>query len=322
MSLLVALLFVVVGIGLLAVGGEALVRGAVSLARQLHVSTVVIGLTIVAMGTSAPELAASLTAALHGRGDIAVGNVVGSNILNIAMIVGMSAMILPIAVHLSAILVEWPVMLVLSVAVIGMAQDGVISRAEGIGLVVTLVLFVGYLIVNAKRPASTRDRPSIELEVDAHTVRAARHQGYVDVGLILLGVAMLVGGAQALVRGAVVLAEFAGLSDRVIGLTVVAFGTSLPELATSLVAARRGQAEIALANVIGSNIFNLTAILGVVAIVTPQSVSRETLTLDFWWMLGYAVILLPMMRVGMRIGRWEGATLLAAYGVYLMLLLR
>jgi cation:H+ antiporter len=322
MSLPVALVFVLTGIGLLAAGGEALVRGAVSLARLLRVSTIVIGLTIVAMGTSAPELAASLTASLHGRGDIAVGNVVGSNILNIALIVGMSAVLLPITVHLSAIRVEWPVMLALTVAVVAMAQDGVINRVEGIGLVLTLALFIGYLIVGAKRPASTRDGPSIEIEVDSLTVRAARHQGFVDAGLILVGVAMLVVGAQALVRGAVVVAEFAGLSERVIGLTVVAFGTSLPELATSLVAARRGQAEIALANVIGSNIFNLTAILGVVAIVTPQHVPRETVTLDFWWMLGYAVILLPMMRVGMRITRVEGAALLAGYGVYLFFLLR
>ena len=321
MSLPVALAFVLAGIGLLAAGGEALVRGAVSLARLLRVSTIVIGLTIVAMGTSAPELAASLTASLHGRGDIAVGNVVGSNILNIALIVGMSALLLPITVHLSAIRVEWPVMLALTVAVVAMAQDGVISRVEGIGLVLTLSLFIGYLIVGARRPTSTRDRPSIEIEVDSLTVRAARHQGLVDVGLILLGLAMLVGGAQALVRGAVVLAEFAGLSERVIGLTVVAFGTSLPELATSLVAARRGQAEIALANVIGSNIFNLTAILGVVAIVTPQHVPPETATLDFWWMLGYAIILLPMMWVGMRISRLEGAALLAGYGVYLFFLL-
>lgn len=321
MSLPVALLFVVAGIGLLAGGGEALVRGAVSLARLLRVSTVVIGLTIVAMGTSAPELAASLTASLHGRGDIAVGNVVGSNILNIALIVGTSALLMPIAVHLSAIRVEWPVMLTISVAVVAMAQDGVISRVEGVGLVLTLVLFIGFLIVGAKRPASTRDRPSIEIEVDSLTVRAARHQGIIDAGLILLGLVMLVAGAQALVGGAVVLAEFAGLSERVIGLTVVAFGTSMPELATSLVAARRGQAEIALANIIGSNIFNLTAILGVVAIVTPQSVPRETVTLDFWWMLGFAVILLPMMGVGMRITRIEGGGLLAAYGVYLYFLL-
>ena len=322
MSLPLALLLVAVGIGLLAAGGEALVRGAVSLAHLLRVSTVVIGLTIVAMGTSAPELAASLTAALQGRGDIAVGNVVGSNILNIALIVGTSAVILPIAVHLSAIRVEWPVMLGISVAAVVMALDGTVSRLEGAVLVLTLVGFTAYLIAGSRRPAGTGDHAPIETEVQALVIRAAHHQALVDAALIVVGIVTLVGGAQALVRGAVVLAEYAGLSERVIGLTVVAFGTSMPELATSLVAARRGQAEIALANVLGSNIFNLTAILGVVAVVTPQAVPRETVTLDFWWMIGYALALFPMMRAGLRISRANGVLLLAAYGLYLVLLLR
>lgn len=319
MSLGLALLFVAAGIALLGGGGELLVRGAVSLARLLRVSTVIIGLTIVAMGTSAPEMAASLTAALQGRGDVAMGNVVGSNILNIALIVGVSAVIAPIAVHLSAVRFEWPVMLAFSAGTAAMAWTGMIGRLEGLLLLTGLLAFTGYLIWKAQRSPGT-DAEIITPEVDALTVRSTRHQAAIDVALVLGGLTLLVAGAQLLVRGAVTVAQVAGLSERVIGLTIVALGTSLPELATSLIAARRGAAEIALANVIGSNIFNLGAILGVVAIVHPQAVSPDSVG-DLWWMMAYAVALFPIMRSHMRVSRWEGALLLSSYGVYLALLL-
>jgi len=316
-----AVLLVLAGMALLAAGGEALVRGSVSLARLLRVGTVVIGLTIVSMGTSAPELAASLTAALQGRGNIAVGNVVGSNIFNIAVIVGAVALIRPIAVHLSAIQVEWPVMLVLSVASVAMAWNGTIGRLEGAALVVTLVLFTVFLVVRARGKTAPDDTQILTSAVESHTVRSARYQVALDLGLVLFGMGLLVAGAQLLVRGAVGIAELVGLSDRVIGLTIVAAGTSLPELATSLAAARRGEPEIALANVLGSNIFNITGILGAVAVVTPQRVPAISLAFDFWWMLGYTVLLLPLMRSGMRISRMEGLALTAGYVIYLALLL-
>jgi len=321
MSLSASILLVLLGIGLLAAGGEALVRGAVSLARLLRVGPVVIGLTIVAMGTSAPELAASLTASLQGRGDIAIGNVVGSNIFNIAAIVGVCALVLPVSVHLSALRVEWPVMLAVSIASVALALDGMIGRVEGAALVVTLALFTAYLVRNARATTPQDEAALIGSEVDALTVRPRRHQATIDTGLVLAGLALLVAGAQVLVKGAVAMADLAGLSERVIGLTIVAAGTSMPELATSIVAARRGQAEIALANVIGSNIFNLTGIIGTVAIVTPQAVSPAVVSFDAWWMVAYAVILFPLMRSGMRITRAEGAALLASYGVYLWLVL-
>jgi cation:H+ antiporter len=320
MSLAVALLLVLAGIALLGGGGEMLVRGAVSLARLLRVSTVIIGLTIVAMGTSAPELAASLTAALQGRGDVALGNVVGSNIFNIAVIVGIAAAIAPIAVHLSAVRLEWPVMLGFSALAIAMAWDGTISRLEGVLLLAGLLAFTGFLIRAAKRGVAEPDARLLTPEVDALTVRVARHQVLLDVGIVLGGLALLVAGAQLLVRGAVTMALVAGLSERVIGLTIVAAGTSLPELATSLVAARRGEAEIALANVIGSNIFNLGGILGVVALTQPQAVSADGVA-DLWWMVAYAVALFPIMRSSMRVTRLEAALLLGSYGVYLAFLL-
>jgi len=321
MSQSLALAFVLAGVALLAGGGELLVRGAVSLARLLRVSTVVIGLTIVAMGTSAPELAASLTAALRGSGDVAVGNVVGSNILNVALIVGVAALIAPIAVHLSAVRMEWPVMLAFSAVTVAVAWDGTIGRLDGVLLLAGLVTFTGVLVRTARRRPADPDAAILTPEVEGLTVVAARHRALVDVSLVLGGLVLLVAGAQLLVRGAVTIAQVAGLSERVIGLTIVAAGTSLPELATSLIAARRGEAEIALANVIGSNMFNLGAILGVVAIVRPQAVSPDGVG-DLWWMLAYAVALFPIMRSNMRVSRGEGVLLLASYAVYLLLLLR
>ena len=320
MPVSLALGFVVAGIVLLGGGGDLLVRGAVSLARLLRVRPVIIGLTIVAMGTSAPELAASLTAALRGSSDVAIGNVVGSNIINVALIVGLAAVVLPIAVHLSAVRLEWPVMLGFSAAGIAMAWDGTISRLDGAILLAGLVAFTGILIRAAQRGWAAPDAQVLTSEVDALTVRPVRHLVLLDVGLVLGGVVLLVIGAQLLVRGAVSIALVAGLSERVIGLTIVAAGTSLPELATSLVAARRGQAEIALANVLGSNIFNLGAILGIVALVQPQAVAPE-IGADLWWMLAYAIVLFPIMWTDMRITRLEGGLLLGSYGVYLGFLL-
>lgn len=316
MSLAAALCFVAAGVVALGGGGELLVRGAVSLARLLRVSTVIIGLTIVAMGTSAPELAASLTATFRGSGAVALGNVVGSNILNIALIVGVAAVIRPIAVHLSALRVEWPVMLGFTMATIVMALDGTIGRVDGVVLLLALFAFIGSLVWTARRRVTGLDGGILSPEIDALTVRPARHHVLLDLGLVVGGVGLLVAGAQLLVRGAVTIAEVAGLSERVIGLTIVAGGTSLPELATSLIAARRGEAEIALANVIGSSIFNLGAILSAVALVEPQVVPRDS-GVDLWWMLAYAVALLPIMWSRMRVGRLEGGLLLGSYLVYL-----
>ncbi len=322
MSVAIAVLAVLAGLALLAFGGEALVRGAVSLARFLQVRPAVIGLTVVAMGTSAPELAVSLLAAAGGKGDLAVANVVGSNIFNIAVIVGLTAVFVPITVHLSAVRLEWPVMVAISAAGLLLAQDGRISRLEGGGLLLTLALFIVYMIRVARSEVRPPDAEQIASTVDARTVRPARHQLGVDLGIVLLGIVLLVAGADLLMHGAVTIAELAGLSHRVIGLTIVAAGTGMPELATSLVAARRGQADIALANVLGSNIFNVAGVLGLVSLVTPQIVHPETIRMDLWWMVGYAVALFPIIRTGMRVSRLEGAALLVTYGVYVGLLLR
>lgn len=270
MSLTIASIAGAGGLVLLALGGEALIRGAVSVARLTRLSPAVIGLTIVAMGTSLPELSVSVVAALEGRSDIAVGNVVGSNIFNVAAIVGLTAVVLPIRVHLTAVKLEWPFMFTALCVCLLLARDGRLDRLEAGFFLIALVLFAAYTIRVARTALTASDQAELADEVQRLTL--ARRLA-VDVGLIVLGLALLVAGGRLLVSGAVTIAQVAGLSERVIALTIVAAGTSLPELAASAVAARRGHPDIALANVIGSNVFNALGILGVVALMQPQAVN-------------------------------------------------
>lgn len=319
-ALFLSLLLLVAGGALLTGGGEALVRGAVSLARLARVSTAVIGLTIVAAGTSMPELAVSLLAALEGRGDIAMGNVVGSNIFNVAVIVGVSALFVPLTVHMTAVKIEWPFMIAATFLCLLLARDHLIDQTEAIFFVVALFAFTTYMIRLARREVTAREQEQFTDLVETKTVRSATAQAAIDVGLVLLGVLLLVAGARIFVHGATRIAELAGWSERLIGLTIVAAGTSMPELATSIVAARRKQPDIALANVIGSNIFNILGILGTVALVTPQAVHERIAASDMWWMFGTSLVLFPLMRTGFRVTRWEGMLLLAAYVVYVTVL--
>ncbi|HWP37980.1 MAG TPA: calcium/sodium antiporter [Gemmatimonadales bacterium] len=315
-----ALLAVAAGVAVLAGGGEILIRGAVSLARLARISTAVIGLTVVAMGTSMPELAVSLLAALRGSSDIAMGNVVGSNIFNVAAIVGLCALVAPIAVHMTAVKLEWPFMFIALFVCLLLARDGRIDRLEAGFFLVSLTAFTIYMVRLARAEIAPADEARIAATVEERTVRSARLQWAMDAGLVIGGLVLLFAGGRLLVWGAVELAELAGLSERVIGLTVVAAGTSMPELAASLVAARRGQQEIALANIIGSNIFNVLGILGIVALVQPQTVHPQIMASDNWWMVGTSFALFPLMITGMRINRFEGGALFLSYVVYLYLL--
>jgi cation:H+ antiporter len=320
-DVVIALLLVALGIALLTGGGEALVRGAVSLASHWHISTTVIGLTIVAMGTSLPELAVGLTAALGGRGDLAMGNVVGSNIFNVAVILGISASIIPLVVHYTAVKTEWPFMFMMIALCLLLARNGLVGRLEGGVLLAAFITFTAYTL----RITRTKPSPAAEQvfadRIQDKAVKPHRHELGIDASLVLLGLVLLPLGAMVLVRGAVQLAELAGWSERVIGLTIVAAGTSLPELATGLVAIRRNQPDLLVANVIGSNIFNVGAVLGTIALVTPQAVNPGTIAFDNWWMLAYAALLFPIMRSRMKITRLEGLALLVGYGVYLWMLL-
>ncbi len=317
MNAVTAGLVIAGGVVLLLIGGDLLVRGAVSIARLARVSTAVIGLTIVAIGTSTPELAVSLMAAASNQPDIAVGNVVGSNIFNVAVILGVAALLLPLTVHMTAVRLEWPFMFATSALFLMLARDGRIDRLEGGFLLVLLVAFLAYMVRASRLEVGAAGRQELSDSVDALTLRTPGRQALIDVAIVLGGLVTLVVGARLLVSGGTGLARAAGISERVIGLTVAAAGTSLPELATSIVAARRRQPDIAIANVLGSNIFNVLGILGTVALVTPQTVHPAIVSSDSWWMVGTALLLFPLMISGRRVSRWEGAVLLAAYSVYL-----
>ena len=315
-----SLVLVAAGILILGYGGDLLVRGAVTIAKAARVSAAVIGLTIVSMGTSLPELTVSLAATFRGATDIAVGNVVGSNIFNVCVVLGAAALLMPMRVHSSAVKLEWPFMFLASFQLVLLARDGVVDRLEGGFFVVGLALFTTYAVRIGRTEVAGDEAKDLAREV----AELAAPDRFQSVGgallLIAAGIALLVVGGEVLVRGAVALARAAGMTERVIGLTIVAVGTSAPELATSIVAARKGQSEIALGNVIGSNIFNVLGIVGVTALVRPLPVSPAMLDSDVWWMLATSLVLFPMMRSRYVVGRGEGAVLLGAYLVYTTLL--
>jgi cation:H+ antiporter len=320
MTILAACGLVVAGIILLTTGGELLVKGAITIAQLARVRPAIIGLTIVAFGTSVPEMAVSVFAAVGGNPDVALGNIVGSNILNVALIVGLSALITTLPVHGSAIKLEWPFMFGASVLAVLMGLHGRLERWEGAVLLVLLVGFNWYIVRRARPDVLGESRADF-VEGVAHIVRAAVARRFVvNMALLVVGIVLLVAGGRILVTGAVTLARLADISERIIGLTVVAIGTSLPELVTSLVAARRGHADLAVANVIGSNIFNILGVLGVVALVQPGIEVSRAVEFDMLWMLGFSAALFPMM-TNRRVSRGEGSLLLLGWGAYLWWLL-
>jgi cation:H+ antiporter len=308
---------IVLGLVLLAGGGEGLVRGATTLARLAGVTPAVIGLTVVAMGTSLPELVVSVLASVEGRPDIAVGNVVGSNLFNVGAVLGVAALVAPLVVHGSAVRLEWPVMFVVSWLGLLLMRDGVVDRLEGGFFLTALVVFTAYTVRVGRVAVVDEEAAEFSAEIETRTLRGRAREFGVAAALVLGGMGLLVVGGQVLVNGAVVLARLAGWSERVIGLTIVAGGTSAPELAASVVAAVRGRTDVALANVIGSNIFNILGILGTGALILPLQVAPGIVGSDAWWMIGAAGMLLPVMLTGRRISRPEGAVLLAGYCVYL-----
>ena len=319
--MLIALVQLAVGLVILAAGGHYLVRGATAIALLARISVTVVALTVVAMGTSIPELAVSFTAAARGSTDIAYSNLIGSSIFNIGAILGVAALIAVIPVQRQTVRVEYPIMLIASIAVLLLARDGLVDRVEGVALVVGLGLFVSYTVYLARRgvPSATEEI-SLDREAKrtAHLKQGARHAWGVNTVLILLGCVALVAGANLAVAGAVTGAEIIGVEERIIGLTVIAMGTSLPELATCVAATRQNEPEIALGNVIGSNIFNLLAILGITASAFTVPVHERSLALDNWVLLGFTLALFPMMWLGRkRISRFDGVLLLTAFVAYM-----
>jgi cation:H+ antiporter len=289
------------------------VRGAVRLAADLGLSPLVIGLTVVAYGTSAPELTVTALAAAAGRPDVALGNVVGSNILNVLLILGVSAALAPLAVSRRLVWIDVPIMIAVSAAVLVLALDGGIGRADGAALVAG---FVVYSLLAVRRGRRENAGAAVRPPPARRGARARRMLA--SAGLVAFGLALLVAGSHALVTGAVAIARALGVSELVIGLTVVAAGTSLPEIATSVLAAVRGARDIAVGNVIGSNLFNLLGVLGLAGLLAPGGIpiAPAALHFDLPVMLAVAVACLPIFLTGHVIARWEGLLFLGYYAAY------
>ena len=321
----VTLLLLLAGLALLVLGGEVLVRGAGGLARAAGMSPLVVGLTVVSFATSAPELAVTVDAALSGSPGLAVGNVVGSNVVNVLLVLGISGLILPLAVRSALVRRDVPVMIAASVLLLLLALDGAVTRTDGLVLLAVLLAYVGWTVLGSRRPgAATQDPTGQDPAQDAGEAPRTRRRLVLDLLSVAGGVAMLVLGARWLVSGATDVASALGMSDLVIGLTVVAVGTSLPELATSVIAAVRGSVEMAVGNVVGSNIFNIGAVMGVAAVVSPGGVPVDpgAVRFDLPVMTAVALALLPVAFTGFRVARWEAALFVvyyAAYAAYLLL---
>ena len=316
--------FVQLGAGfiILAIGGHYIVRGAVSIAFLAKISTAVVGLTVVAFGTSLPELAVSVNAAAAGSTAIAYANVVGSNIFNIAVILAGAALVKPVLISRNTRLLEHPGMFAVLVLFLFMARDGLMSRIDGAVLLFGLVLFIVLTVLHT-RAAGPADHSSRKAEIEGlHPDGGNRGRAWgLGIAYVVAGIVGLWIGAEFLVKGAVTIAKSMGVSERVIGLTIIAMGTSLPELVTSIVAARRGEHEIALSNLMGSNLFNVLAVLGLTSFVFAVPVDPRAISLDNWVMLGFGAALFPSLWLSKHVTGVHGALLLAAFGVYFVVVL-
>jgi cation:H+ antiporter len=312
------ILLIAGGLVLLALGGELLVRGAVGMAARLGISPLLAGLTIVGFGTSTPELATSVQAALAGSPGIAIGNVVGSNIANILFILGLSAVILPLSVNPASFKRDSLALGGSALLCTGAVLTGTVGLAAGLVLLASLV---GYVWWAYKSESASHDAEAVRHEHEAEDRPVPPNTGPVVLtGMIIAGLAAAIVGAGWLVDGATVLASAAGVSESVIGLTVVAVGTSLPELIACIVAVLRKHEDVALGNIVGSNIYNLCGILGLTAIIHPIEVPAEIASFDIWVMLGVTALLIVQLRSGWRLSRIEGALMIALYAVYTLFL--
>ncbi len=321
--MLTPLLLLFAGLVILTVGAELLVRGASKLALRFGMSALVVGLTVVAFGTSAPELAVTISASLGGNGAIAVGNIVGSNIFNVACILGVASLIYPLRVDAQVIRREMPIMLAVSLLfpLLLMSGNG-ITRWEGCLLFAGVVAYTALSIWLSKKETLvvvTSAAASAPTEAVGEVEGVPTSLPVLSV-LILIGLGLLLLGSKLMVDNAVLLARRWGISDAIVGLTIVSAGTSLPELATSVVAALRKQADIAVGNIVGSNIFNVLCIGGAAGIVAPPVMAGGVTTTDFVFMIGTSLLVLPLMRTDFSIKRWEGAVLLACYVGYLFVI--
>jgi cation:H+ antiporter len=320
MLLHVSLLFA--GFVVLVLGADWLVRGASRLATAVGISPLVVGLTVVAFGTSAPELAVSVMSAFKGQADIALGNVVGSNICNVLLILGISAIIIPLVVHRQLVRLDIPVMVGVSLLMWALSLDGRLGRIDGIVLALLVVGYVIYLIRRSRREeAAVREEYEKEYGSPVEG-RPPAAMIFKMLGLLVVGIAGLVLGSKWLVDSAVFIAREFGISELIIGLTIISFGTSLPEIATSIMAALKGERDIAVGNIVGSNTFNILTVLGIASAVSPSGISVpvEALRFDIPFMVMIAVVCWPMLADGLKVSRINGICMLAFYGAYLVYL--
>lgn len=320
--MLLSITILILSVVLLYYGAEWLVKGASRLALSLGVKPLIVGLTIVSFGTSSPELLSSLVAVFgHGSGSIAVGNVIGSNVFNIGWILGLSALLTPLAIHSDLIRREAPINIAVTGLLLFLMWDGVLSQFDGLLL---FACFVAYLVLqtyHARKSQATADLYTQELEEEVSAKAKASHLN--SVALIIIGIIGLALGAHWLVGEAVAIARVVGISERVIGLTIIAMGTSLPELATSVVAALKKETDIAVGNIIGSNIFNILLVVGAVASLKPLSFDLALIHFDAWFLLGLTVVMMVLIMTQRKLVRWEGAVLLlCAIGYTTQLFLR
>lgn len=306
-----------IGIGVLYMGAESLVKGAASLALRFGIRPLVVGLTVVALGTSMPEFVINFFAALSGEPDIALGNIIGSNIANIALILGISALILPLRVSRAMLRKEYPMMMLAMGLFWLLASDGTISQLDGLILVIVLIVFLVYIVIDARRYSRDAALEGVS-EVDKEDLKAPLWKKvlYLVMGIVLVSI-----GARLMVLSAINIAEFLGVPQVVIGLTIVAIGTSLPELAASVVSAMKDETELSVGNALGSNILNVLFVVGLVALIHPLEVSSASLNIHFPVMMGFCILFFPLAWTQRRITRVEGGILLLGFLGYMTYLI-
>lgn len=306
-------IYIIIGFALLFMGGEGLLRGSVAIAQKYNLSTLFVSMVLVGFGTSAPELMVSVTASAKGAPSIALGNVIGSNIANILLILGLSAVFMPVVCRRSEMMRDTFAVLIASIVMSGFALHGSVNRAAGFLMLVSLVAYIAYSYSVQRANAKKDKLLHKQLEADVGTPSLSL---YAAISFCVLGLLFLAGGAHFLVEGATSIAEKLGVSKAVIGLTVVAVGTSLPELATAVVAAARKHADVVIGNVIGSNLFNILGVLGATAAVSPIPFEGRLAEIDIWLMLAVAVALAPIIWTGRKIGRVDGIVFVSLYVMY------
>jgi len=300
------------GLIILIIAGEALVRGAVGVALKFNIPTLVIGMTIVSFGTSVPELLVSLQAALDGHPELAIGNVIGSNIANLALVLGITTMILPITVKRVTTRIDWSILMVTTILFFIFILNGNIEWYEGLIFTIGIIAFNFFMFWKSKKESKKED---VELDFEKEGVKSSKL--LFNIFLIIAGSIGLAFGAKWLLKGAIDIASNFGVSEHVIGVTIVAFGTSVPELITSIMAAIKKETDISVGNLIGSNIFNILGVVGITALVKEIPVSMQVITNDIYWVLGISFLVFPLMIIGYRINRVKGFLLFSAYCVYI-----